>query len=64
MSFEESVFGAKHEVEVPCLNTCDECGGTGAKSSSCVKMCTECCGRGRVVKTEKTPFGIMSQVLP
>ncbi|KAG8388147.1 hypothetical protein BUALT_Bualt02G0095700 [Buddleja alternifolia] len=62
LSFEESIFGAKHDVEVPCLETCDDCGGTGAKSSSCLKLCTECGGRGGVMKTQKTPFGIMSQV--
>ncbi|KAI3463549.1 hypothetical protein Pfo_020212 [Paulownia fortunei] len=62
LSFEESIFGGKHDVEVPFLETCDDCGGTGAKSSSCLKMCAECGGRGRVVKTQKTPFGIMSQV--
>ncbi|KAL0397215.1 UNVERIFIED_CONTAM: Chaperone protein DnaJ 1 [Sesamum calycinum] len=62
LSFEESIFGGKHDVEVPCLETCDDCGGTGAKSSSCLKTCDECGGRGGVVKTQKTPFGIMSQV--
>ncbi|KAL9170039.1 hypothetical protein ABFS82_04G117900 [Erythranthe guttata] len=62
LSFEESIFGGKHDVEVPCLNTCEDCNGTGAKPNSSVKMCAECGGRGRVVRTEKTPFGIMSQV--
>ncbi|XP_020553182.1 uncharacterized protein LOC105165743 isoform X3 [Sesamum indicum] len=62
LSFEESIFGGKHDVEVPCFETCDDCGGTGAKSASCLKTCDECGGRGGVVKTQKTPFGIMSQV--
>ncbi|KAK6127846.1 hypothetical protein DH2020_038415 [Rehmannia glutinosa] len=62
LSFEESIFGGKRDVEVPCLETCDDCGGTGAKSSSCVKTCAECGGSGREVKTQRTPFGVMSQV--
>ncbi|KAK6153879.1 hypothetical protein DH2020_013518 [Rehmannia glutinosa] len=62
LSFEESIFGGKHDVEVPCFETCDDCGGTGAKSSSCVKTCAECGGSGREVKTQRTPFGVMSQV--
>lgn len=62
LSFEESIFGGKRDVEVPYIKTCDDCGGTGAKSSSCLKTCTECGGRGRIMKTETTPFGVISQV--
>ncbi|KAK2973225.1 hypothetical protein RJ640_004235 [Escallonia rubra] len=62
LSFEESIFGGQQDIEVSCFETCDNCGGTGAKSSSCITLCTECGGRGGVLKTQKTPFGIMSQV--
>ncbi|XP_060205407.1 uncharacterized protein LOC132633180 isoform X2 [Lycium barbarum] len=62
LSFEESIFGGQRDIEVPSLDECDSCDGTGAKSSSCVKVCSDCGGRGGVVKTQKTPFGIMSQV--
>ncbi|PHU24224.1 hypothetical protein BC332_09331 [Capsicum chinense] len=62
LSFEESIFGGQRDIEVPSLDECDRCDGTGAKSSSCVKVCSECGGRGGVVKTQKTPFGIMTQV--
>uniref|UniRef100_A0A2N9IH17 J domain-containing protein n=1 Tax=Fagus sylvatica TaxID=28930 RepID=A0A2N9IH17_FAGSY len=62
MSFEEAIFGGQKEIEVPCSERCDKCDGTGAKSSSSIKSCTECGGRGGVMKSERTPFGIMSQV--
>ncbi|WKA07965.1 hypothetical protein VitviT2T_025733 [Vitis vinifera] len=62
LSFEESIFGKQEEIEVSCFEVCDNCGGTGAKSSSCIKTCTNCGGKGGVMKTQKTPFGIMSQV--
>lgn len=62
LTFEESVFGGKQEVEVPCLETCGVCGGTGAKSTNCIKSCTDCGGRGRVMKSQRTPFGVVSQV--
>uniref|UniRef100_A0A5B7B059 DNAJ heat shock family protein n=1 Tax=Davidia involucrata TaxID=16924 RepID=A0A5B7B059_DAVIN len=62
LSFEESVFGGQRDIEVSCFETCDDCGGTGAKSSSSIKSCTDCGGRGGVAKIQKTPFGIMSQV--
>ncbi|VVA98038.1 unnamed protein product [Arabis nemorensis] len=62
LSFEESVFGVKREIEVSYLETCDGCGGTGAKSSNAVKQCSSCGGKGRVMESQRTPFGIMSQV--
>lgn len=63
LSFEESIFGGERDIEISCFETCDDCGGTGAKSSSSMKSCRGCGGRGGVVKTQKTPFGIVSQVL-
>ncbi|KAL2478948.1 Molecular chaperone Hsp40/DnaJ family protein [Forsythia ovata] len=62
LSFEESIFGGERDIDVACFETCDDCGGTGAKSSSSVRSCSGCGGRGGVMKTQKTPFGIMSQV--
>ncbi|VVA98133.1 unnamed protein product [Arabis nemorensis] len=62
LSFEESVFGVKREIEVSYLETCDGCGGTGAKSSDAVKQCSSCGGKGRVMESQRRPFGIMSQV--
>ncbi|KAI3866202.1 hypothetical protein MKX03_006756 [Papaver bracteatum] len=62
LSLEESVFGGKRDIEVAYLETCDDCQGTGAKTASCIKLCTECGGKGRVMKAQRTPFGLMSQV--
>ncbi|KAL2934113.1 Chaperone protein dnaJ A8 chloroplastic [Bienertia sinuspersici] len=62
LTFEESVFGVKRKIDVPCLETCGVCGGTGAKSANCIKSCSDCGGRGRVMKSQKTPFGVVSQV--
>ena len=62
MSFEESIFGSQREIEVPSLETCNDCSGTGAKTSNSIKICNACGGRGGVAKTQQTPFGIMSQV--
>ncbi|KAF9600094.1 hypothetical protein IFM89_002567, partial [Coptis chinensis] len=62
LSFEESIFGGQKNIEVSCFETCDHCNGSGAKSSSCVKSCVDCGGRGGVMKSQITPFGVMSQV--
>lgn len=63
LSFEESIFGGQREIEVSCFETCDSCGGTGAKSSNCIQSCNACWGRGGVLKTQRTPFGLISQVI-
>ncbi|GKV46814.1 hypothetical protein SLEP1_g53777 [Rubroshorea leprosula] len=62
LSFEESIFGGQHEIEVFRFETCDDCSGTGAKSSSCLKPCGDCGCRGVIMNTERTPFGMVSQV--
>ncbi|GAB4850527.1 hypothetical protein Ancab_029837 [Ancistrocladus abbreviatus] len=62
LSFEEAVFGGQRDIEVSFLDTCDGCGGTGARSSSCIKLCADCEGRGGFVRSQRTPFGVMSQV--
>ncbi|XP_038894093.1 chaperone protein DnaJ [Benincasa hispida] len=62
LSFEESVFGGEQAIQFSCFETCEICDGTGAKSNNCMKLCADCHGRGGVVKTQRTPFGMMSQV--
>ncbi|CAN0902240.1 Chaperone protein dnaJ A8, chloroplastic [Linum grandiflorum] len=62
LSLEESVFGGEHDIEVSGFETCETCDGTGAKSSECVRLCKACGGRGNVMKTVRTPFGIMSRL--
>ncbi|CAL0323925.1 unnamed protein product [Lupinus luteus] len=62
LSFEESIFGGQKEIEISCSQTCTDCDGTGAKSRNCIKHCTNCGGRGGEMKSQRTPFGIMSQV--
>ncbi|XP_047315387.1 chaperone protein DnaJ [Impatiens glandulifera] len=62
LSFKESVFGTKKDIEVSNFETCERCDGTGARYSSCIKTCASCKGRGGVVTSQKTPFGVMSQV--
>ncbi|XP_020257172.1 uncharacterized protein LOC109833776 [Asparagus officinalis] len=62
LSFEESIFGGHRDINVTRFETCDTCSGTGAKSSDSIKSCGECGGRGGVMKSQRTPFGVVSQV--
>jgi len=58
----ESILGGKREINIFRQETCGTCHGTGAKSSNGITECTRCRGQGRLMKTQSTPFGIVSQV--
>ncbi|XP_062210406.1 uncharacterized protein LOC133911931 isoform X2 [Phragmites australis] len=62
LSFEESILGGKREINIFRHETCGTCHGTGAKSSNDITECTRCRGQGRLMKTQRTPFGIVSQI--
>ncbi|KAJ8648461.1 hypothetical protein MRB53_001484 [Persea americana] len=62
LSFEESIFGGQKDIEITRFETCTNCNGTGAKSIACIKSCADCGGRGRVIKTQRTPYGTISKV--
>ncbi len=60
ISFEEAAKGCKRTVEVGRIETCTECGGSGAKKGTSPTTCPECGGRGQVNVQQRTPFGVMS----
>ncbi|KAG6410709.1 hypothetical protein SASPL_128775 [Salvia splendens] len=62
LEFTAAIFGAEKEFELSHLETCDVCAGTGAKVGSKMRICSTCGGRGQVMRTEQTPFGMFSQV--
>lgn len=63
LEFSESIFGAEKEFELSHLETCEVCTGTGAKMGSKMRICSTCGGRGQVMRTDQTPFGLFSQVV-
>lgn len=48
ISFEEAAFGGEETITIPRYETCEECGGSGAKPGSKKERCSECAGQGRV----------------
>ncbi|KAJ1393476.1 HSP40/DnaJ peptide-binding [Sesbania bispinosa] len=62
LEFSEAIFGTEKEFELSHLETCEVCTGTGAKIGSKMRVCSTCGGRGQVMRTEQTPFGMFSQV--
>ena len=62
LTFEEAVFGVTKEIKVDHLETCSECGGTGAKKGSTPETCPKCGGSGQVSQTTRTPLGSFTQI--
>ena len=54
LSFEEAVFGCEKEIEVPRLESCPVCRGTGAEPGTQPVRCPRCGGSGEV--RQRGPF--------
>ncbi len=62
VTFEEACFGTEKEIEIPTKTECKTCGGTGAKPGTSPVKCTQCGGRGQVVQTQQSLFGMVQNV--
>jgi len=62
IKFEEAVFGATKEVQLPINDNCDTCGGSGAKPGTHPENCKECNGSGQVRRIQQTLLGAMTTV--
>jgi molecular chaperone DnaJ len=49
ISFEEAVFGLSVDIQVPRMEVCDQCKGSGAEPGSRPTTCPTCNGRGEVI---------------
>ena len=52
VSFEEAAFGCKKEVSTAKIETCDQCGGSGAAEGTQPETCPQCHGSGQVRTTQ------------
>lgn len=57
LSFMEAAFGCKKDVTYTRYETCPDCSGTGAQSSSDIKTCARCHGTGRIQRIQNSLFG-------
>jgi molecular chaperone DnaJ len=62
ISFEEAVFGCEKEIEITSKDECDHCHGTGAKPGTQPETCPKCGGKGQVVYTQQSMFGMVRNV--
>jgi molecular chaperone DnaJ len=58
ITLEEAAEGINKTIDVPRLENCEECNGSGAESDGDIEVCGTCKGRGSVIRQQRTPFGI------
>lgn len=62
ITFEEAVFGCEKEIEITLKDECEKCHGTGAKPGTSPETCTKCGGKGKVMYTQQSLFGMVQNV--
>lgn len=62
ITFEEAVFGCEKEIEITLKDECGKCHGTGAKPGTSPETCTKCGGKGKVMYTQQSLFGMVQNV--
>ncbi|MGH2449117.1 MAG: molecular chaperone DnaJ [Chloroflexota bacterium] len=62
ISFEEAAFGTEKKIDLPVLEPCESCGGSGAEHGSLV-TCSRCNGSGELRRVQQGPFGQFVSVM-
>ena len=65
LTFEEAVFGAERDMEIPRMEACERCHGTGAEPPTAPVVCASCNGSGEVKRRQQSPlFGTIVTASP
>lgn len=62
ITFEEACFGTEKKLDLPLQDECESCHGTGAKAGTTPETCSKCGGKGQVVYTQQSLFGMVRNV--
>ncbi len=62
ITFEEACFGVDKEIDITLKEECEHCHGTGAKPGTSAETCSKCGGKGQVVFTQQSLFGVVRNV--
>ncbi len=62
ITFQEAVTGVEKELDLNLKDECDTCHGTGAKPGTNAETCSKCGGKGQVVYTQQSLFGMVRNV--
>ena len=60
LDFEEAAFGCTKELQVPRIEDCPDCSGSGCAPGTTADPCPDCGGTGTVRTQQRTPFGVMA----
>jgi len=60
--FEQSVMGAKKNIEIARMVRCARCNGSGGEPGTKTKKCPTCQGKGNIQKTQRTFLGSFTSV--
>ena len=62
ITFEESITGLEKELEIVLKDECNTCHGTGAKPGTTPETCPKCGGKGKVMYSQQSLFGMVQNV--
>lgn len=62
ITFEESIFGCEKELEIVLKDECKTCHGSGAKPGTNPETCSKCGGKGKVMYSQQSLFGMVQNV--
>ncbi|MEJ2207347.1 MAG: molecular chaperone DnaJ, partial [Gemmatimonadota bacterium] len=64
LTLQDVAHGVKRKLRVSLLDTCDECGGTGAEPGTSPSVCSVCGGAGEERHVQRSVFGQFVSVQP
>ncbi|MCX6049928.1 MAG: molecular chaperone DnaJ [Chloroflexi bacterium] len=56
LTFEEAAFGVDKELDIPRMEVCDRCQGSGAEAGTSPVTCSTCGGAGEVQRRQHSPL--------
>ena len=62
INFKEACFGVEKEIDIVLKDECSSCHGSGAKAGTSPQTCSKCGGKGQVVFTQQSLFGVVRNV--
>lgn len=62
ITFAEAISGCEKELEISLKEECTNCHGTGAKPGTSPTTCPKCGGKGQVVYSQQSLFGMVQNV--
>jgi len=64
ISLEDAAKGIQKEIQIPRIEKCEVCGGTGASPGTYPRTCSKCNGVGKIQDVRRSALGMFVQVRP